>query len=136
MNDLADTLKKKSLQYVLCHGDAHYWNMIQSKRIKLIDWECAMLAPPEQDLILHVTGQHTASFLATYRKYVQTKELDLDALEFYFLKRRLEGIWQWIQDLRNHEVIKSQEETVKLLKLNLIECTKVTRFRAYLEKGM
>ena len=133
MKYLAETLKKKPKQYVLCHGDAHYWNMIQGKRIKLIDWECAMLAPPEQDLILHVTGQNTETFLDFYKQYGSSHELDLDALEFYFLKRRLEGIWEWIQDLRNEEVIKSKEETVRLLKLNLIECTKVTGFRAYLE---
>lgn len=133
MKYLAETLKKKPKQYVLCHGDAHYWNMIQGKHIKLIDWECAILAPQEQDLILHVKGQHTEPFLTFYKQYGSSNELDLDALEFYFLKRRLEGIWEWIQDLRNQEAIKSKEETLRLLKLNLIECTKVTGFRAYLE---
>lgn len=136
MKYLADMLKKKSNQYVLCHGDAHYWNMIQSKRIKLIDWECAILAPPEQDLILHVTGKNPEPFLSFYRQYIPSNELDLDALEFYFLKRRLEGIWQWIKDLRSKETIKSQEETLKLLRINLIECTKVTSFRAYLEASV
>ena len=133
MKYLAETLKKKPKQYVLCHGDAHYWNMIQSKHIKLIDWECAILAPPEQDLILHVTGQKAEPFLSFYRQYASSNELDLDALEFYFLKRQLENIWGWIQDLRFKEAIKSQEETLKLLRINLIECTKVTGFRAYLE---
>ena len=71
-----------------------------------------------------------------YRQYVSSKELDLDALEFYFLKRRLENIWGWIQDLRFKEAIKSQEETLKLLRINLIECTKVTGFRAYLEASV
>ena len=136
MKYLAETLKKKPKQYVLCHGDAHYWNMIQSKHIKLIDWECAILAPPEQDLILHVTGQHTDSFLSFYKQYVSSNELDLDALEFYFLKRNLEDIWEWIQNLRFKEAIKSQEETLKFLRRNLIECTKVTSFRAYLEANV
>ena len=136
MKYLAETLKKKPKHYVLCHGDLHYWNMIQSKHIKLIDWECMILAPPEQDLILHVTGQHTESFLSFYKQYGTSNKLDLDALEFYFLKRRLEDIWQWIQDLRNQEVIKSREETLKLLKINLIECTKATSFRAYLEANV
>ena len=136
MKYLAETLKKKPKQYVLCHGDLHYWNMIQSKHIKLIDWECAILAPPEQDLILHVTGQHTDSFLSFYKQYVSSNELDLDALEFYFLKRNLEDIWEWIQNLRFKEAIKSQEETLKFLRRNLIECTKVTSFRAYLEANV
>ena len=136
MKYLAETLKKKPKQYVLCHGDAHYWNMIQSKHIKLIDWECANLAPPEQDLILHIAGQNAELFLSVYRKYITSYELDLDALEFYFLKRRLENVWEWIQDLRSKEAIKSQEETLKLLRINLIECTKVTSFRAYLETSV
>ena len=136
MKYLAETLKKKHKHYVLCHGDAHYWNMIQSKHIKLIDWECMIVAPLEQDLILHVTGQHTESFLSFYKRYGTSTKLDLDALEFYFLKRRLEAIWQWIEDLRNEEVIKSKEETLKLLKVNLIECTKATSFRAYLEANI
>ena len=136
MKYLAETLKKKPKHYVLCHGDLHYWNMIQSKHIKLIDWECANLAPPEQDLILHIAGQNAELFLSVYRKYITSYELDLDALEFYFLKRRLENVWEWIQDLRNEEVIKSKEETLKLLKINLIECTKATSFRAYLEANV
>ena len=136
MKYLAETLKKKPKHYVLCHGDLHYWNMIQSKHIKLIDWECANLAPPEQDLILHIAGQNAELFLSVYRKYITSYELDLDALEFYFLKRRLENVWEWIQDLRSKEAIKSQEETLKLLRINLIECTKVTSFRAYLETSV
>ena len=136
MKYLAETLKKKPKHYVLCHGDLHYWNMIQSKHIKLIDWECANLAPPEQDLILHIAGQNAELFLSVYRKYITSYELDLDALEFYFLKRRLENVWEWIQDLRSKEAIKSQEETLKLLRINLIECTKATSFRAYLETSV
>jgi len=136
MKYLAETLKKKPKQYVLCHGDLHYWNMVQSKHIKLIDWECANLAPPEQDLILHIAGQNAELFLSVYRKYITSYELDLDALEFYFLKRRLENVWEWIQDLRSKEAIKSQEETLKLLRINLIECTKATSFRAYLETSV
>lgn len=35
---------------VLCHTDAHGWNLIQSNKLVLVDWEGLRLAPPEADL--------------------------------------------------------------------------------------
>ncbi|MBW8351233.1 aminoglycoside phosphotransferase family protein [Bacillus sp. IITD106] len=131
---LSNILKTKSLNYVLCHADAHNWNLMQGQNLTLIDWECAKLAPQEQDLILPLTEPYAKQFLKEYKKYMDYPTPDIDAFEYYFLKRKLEDIWEWINDLRFEGLVKSEEETLNLLKTTLDECSRANRFRSDLEK--
>ncbi|MFF5994907.1 aminoglycoside phosphotransferase family protein [Lysinibacillus sp. KU-BSD001] len=133
MKYLSNKLKQKSLPFVLCHADPHNWNIIQGRNLMLIDWECVTIAPKEQDLILHITPPYARQFIMEYKKYMPYQSLDLDAFEFYFLKRRLGDIWEWIKDLRYQQNIKSEDTVLKFLKLNIVDCTKRARFRAFLQ---
>ncbi|MBP9759037.1 phosphotransferase [Candidatus Dojkabacteria bacterium] len=40
-------------EFVLCHGDLHFWNLITDKNnyFYLIDWDTVILAPKERDLM-------------------------------------------------------------------------------------
>ncbi|MCJ8006526.1 aminoglycoside phosphotransferase family protein [Lederbergia wuyishanensis] len=134
MNYLSNTLKHKALKYVLCHADAHNWNIMQAENLMLIDWECVKMAPQEQDLILIVTEPYAQQFLKEYRKHMNYAKIDIDAFEFYFLKRKLEDIWEWIKDLRYEGLVKSEDITLKLLRTTLKECSRADRFRLDLEK--
>jgi spectinomycin phosphotransferase len=131
---LSNTLKCRPQQFVLCHADAHNWNIIQGQNMVLIDWECLKLAPQEQDLILNITESYAVQFLEEYKKYINYDNPDLDVLEFYFLKRKLEDIWEWIKDLRVEGLVKSEDTTLKLLKLTLNDCTHTEGFRLNLKK--
>ncbi|WP_409295357.1 aminoglycoside phosphotransferase family protein [Peribacillus sp. SCS-26] len=123
------TLKDKTHQYVLCHADVHNWNIMRGENLMLIDWECAKLAPVEQDLILIVTEPYARQFLDEYKRHIEYNTPDLDAYEFYYLKRILEDIWEWIGDLRFEGLVKSEAETLEYLKLNLEACTRTGGFR-------
>ncbi|MEY2195630.1 aminoglycoside phosphotransferase family protein [Neobacillus sp. BF23-41] len=134
MRYLSNTLKSKPYQFVLSHADAHNWNVMQGKYLMLIDWECLKLAPQEQDLILIITEPYAGQFLYEYRKYMKYESPDFDAFEFYFLKRKLEDIWEWIKNLRFEGLVKSEEVTLEFLKLNLDACTRTESFRSEIQK--
>ncbi|MBS4199346.1 aminoglycoside phosphotransferase family protein [Bacillus sp. FJAT-49732] len=133
---LSKTLYNKAHKYVLCHADAHNWNIMQGENLMLIDWECVKLAPQEQDLILVVTEPYAKQFLKVYKKYMNYDTPDIDAYEFYFLKRKLEDIWEWIKDLRFEGLVKSEDITLKLLRSTLIECSQADSFRTDIEKAL
>nr|WP_255723524.1 aminoglycoside phosphotransferase family protein [Sporosarcina sp. ACRSL] len=131
---LSNKLANKQHNFVLSHSDAHNWNVMQSRNLMLIDWECLKLAPQEQDLILFVTESYAKQFLHEYKKYMNYDTPDFDAFEFYYLKRILEDIWEWINDLRYEGLVKSEDVTLNFLKLNLEACTRTGRFRSELQK--
>ncbi|WML56470.1 aminoglycoside phosphotransferase family protein [Neobacillus sp. PS2-9] len=131
---LSNTLISKPYQFVLSHADAHNWNVMQGEYLVLIDWECLKLAPQEQDLILIITEPYAGQFVNEYRKYMKYESPDFDAFEFYFLKRKLEDIWEWIKNLRFEGHIRSEEVTLELLKLSLDSCTRTESFRSEIQE--
>ncbi|MBS4217456.1 aminoglycoside phosphotransferase family protein [Bacillus sp. FJAT-49711] len=134
MEYLSKNLKSRPLNYVLCHADAHNWNIMQGETLMLIDWECVKLAPQEQDLIMPILEPYAKQFLQEYKKHMEYTTPEIDAFEFYFLKRKLEDIWEWVIDLRFEGLVKSKDLTLKLLKKTLDECSQSDRFRFDLEK--
>jgi spectinomycin phosphotransferase len=134
MRYLSNSLKSKPNQFVLSHADAHNWNVMQGKNLMLIDWECLKLAPQEQDLILIITEPYAEQFLSEYRKYIKYVTPDFDAFEFYFIKRKLEDIWEWIKNLRFEGLVKSEEVTLGFLKSSLDACTRTESFRSEIQK--
>ena len=136
IRQLSQLLQSKPLPFVLCHADAHGWNIIQGPQMVLLDWECLRLAPQEQDLILPVTELYAARFLFEYRKYMHYTEPDLDAFAFYYLKRKLEDIWEWIKNLRFEGLVKSETVTLEFLKIALDDCRHSNRFRSDLARAL
>jgi len=134
MRYLSNRLKSKPHQFVLSHADAHNWNVMQGKNLMLIDWECLKLAPQEQDLILIITEPYAGQFLNEYKKYIKYETPDFDAFEFYYLKRKLEDIWEWIKNLRFEGLVKSEEVTLQFLKSSLDACTRTESFRSEIQK--
>ena len=106
---LRDTIRIGYSPIVLCHGDAHGNNVIQSEQLVLADWEDLRWAPAEADLFIHCMHKHSDTFLEAYaesrRGYLINKEL----LYFYTLRRRIEDVWVDIQRLTEE----SPDETEK-----------------------
>lgn len=127
---LSMQLRDKTQNLVQCHTDSHNYNLLQGKKLVLIDWEGLKLAPQEQDMILHWNKPYAQQFLSEYKRFRDCGVLDLEALEFYELKRLLEDIWEWIKDLKGKNFIKSEELTIRLLRLNLESCRRFTAFDA------
>lgn len=55
---LAGKLRAETTPYVLCHADAHLGNVLIARngRVWLVDWDDALLAPIERDLLVAVGG--------------------------------------------------------------------------------
>ncbi|MCL4252528.1 MAG: phosphotransferase [Anaerolineae bacterium] len=65
VNDLIQTahklgtiLQNQPLEFVLCHGDIHAWNVLidEQGQLFIVDWDDAILAPKERDLMFIGAG--------------------------------------------------------------------------------
>ncbi|CAH0120940.1 MULTISPECIES: phosphotransferase family protein [unclassified Paenibacillus] len=105
--ELADTvdrlsvrLRNSNVKMTLCHTDIHPWNLMQSgRRLLLIDWEGLKLAPVEADMMFFVEEPYYDEFMSVYRKYHKSYAINPDALQFYQWRRKLEDIWEWLEQL-------------------------------------
>lgn len=107
INGLVDTVEKLSvhlkngnLRMALCHTDIHNWNLMQSEQqLLLIDWEGLKLAPVEADIMFLVDKPYYDEFLSIYQKVHKNFVVNPDALQFYQGRRKLEDIWDLIEQL-------------------------------------
>ena len=120
---LSDSLKASSPRMVLCHTDAHNHNVMQSgDQLYLIDWEGIRLAPPETDFIFFVDKSCYPVFLGNYKKAHKDFVIDNSALSFYRLRRILEDLWQWIEQLLfDEQDDRQREQTMDFLGRELAE---------------
>ncbi|MBT2217488.1 phosphotransferase [Virgibacillus dakarensis] len=124
LNDLIQTVKQLSrnlknfdLRRVLCHTDLHYWNLMQSgHRLILIDWEGLKLAPVEADLMFLVDKPYFNEFLSIYQKTHQNFSINPDAMTFYQERRRLEDIWEFLEQF----LYDDQDEKEKVITMSYL----------------
>lgn len=99
VGSLADRVKRKNSRMVLCHTDAHGWNLIQSQCLVLVDWDGMKLAPAEADLFMFAVKDYWDIFLRHYNIIRPEFELDDEMLSFYVLRRKLEDIWAFLESI-------------------------------------
>lgn len=100
VEELSRNLKNGDLRMALCHTDLHNWNIMQSRnQLMLIDWEGLKLAPVEADLMFLIDRPYFNDFLSIYQKTHQDFFINPDAMAFYQGRRRLEDIWEFIEQL-------------------------------------
>jgi spectinomycin phosphotransferase len=95
---LGETVRSQPWELVLCHGDLRGDNLLGDRagRVWLVDWDGAVLAPRERDLVLF-TGRGFAAFLAGYRRAAGGGiEVDADLLAFFLLRRNLDDLVDWL----------------------------------------
>ena len=79
--ELAITIQKRPLDYVLCHADMHGWNLFVDKEnaLYIVDWDTLIFAPKERDLMFIGAGIWDSGLTAAeeeslfYQGYGQTK---------------------------------------------------------------
>lgn len=127
---LSAKLSKETLTFVLCHTDVHGWNLMQSDKLILIDWEGMKLAPPEADLFAFIGNLfwHTCSdeFMKIYKAVHTDYELNPEVLEFYQTRRRIEDICAFAQGLLYDKNIDDMERKASLYHLQR-ECEALTK---------
>lgn len=107
---LAGSLRGDPPPHVLCHTDAHGWNLMWeedgagSGRLTLVDWEGLRLAPAEADLFVFTDGfffdYAKNQFFAAYREMRGSYAASERAMDFYRLRRHLEDIEEFAQSIR------------------------------------
>lgn len=97
---LSEVLMSRNLRLALCHTDVHHWNLMSADhQLKLIDWEGLKLAPVEADMRFFVDESYFAEFMAIYQQTHPHYEIDSEALQFYQGRRKLEDIWEFMEQL-------------------------------------
>ena len=93
--------ENENIPFVLCHTDIHGWNLMQSDKLILIDWETIKLAPAEADLYSFwgdwywgnaKWGSYWETFLPTYQRLRSDYIVRDDLLHFYQVRRHIEDI--------------------------------------------
>lgn len=93
-------LKKGQVRLALCHTDIHHWNLMQSgQHLILIDWEGLRLAPVESDFMCLVDEPYYPEFVRVYREKHKNFDIHPGALRFYKGRRKLEDIWEFLEQL-------------------------------------
>lgn len=84
---------------VICHTDLHGGNLRTDGlgNLYILDWENAMIAPREHDMIFFA-GERCIweIFWPTYRSHFSQVDLDREVLGFYYYRRGLEDIADYI----------------------------------------
>lgn len=122
LDELSVQLQKRNLKMVLCHTDIHNWNLMMSgEDLILIDWEGLKLAPAEADFMYLAQQPYYGIFLNVYQQMHKDFKIDAQALQFYQIRRRLEDIWEFTEQLTfDKQNGDDRVETLKLLKKELI----------------
>jgi len=102
--ELAITIQKQPLDYVLCHADIHGWNLIVDKEnaLYIVDWDTLIFAPKERDLMFVGAGIWDSGLTAAeeeslfYQGYGQTK-INQDVLCYYRFERILQDIGDYCE---------------------------------------
>ena len=70
---LAPLARDRARPFVICHADMHAWNVLVTPDgdIVVVDWDSAMLAPRERDLMFvdGIAGGHAADPIAFFEGY-------------------------------------------------------------------
>ncbi len=92
---LAPLARDRARPTVICHADIHAWNVLVSPEgdIVIVDWDSAMIAPRERDLMFvdGVAGGHAADPTAFFEGYGDV-EVDPVAMAYYRVEWAVQDI--------------------------------------------
>ncbi|MDW7656901.1 MAG: aminoglycoside phosphotransferase family protein [Bacillota bacterium] len=106
---LRDTVRIDATPLVLCHADAHPFNVIQSDRLVLVDFEDLKWAPAEIDLIIYALSPNWEVFWNAYSAVRPDFQINSSLMKFYLIRRRLDDIWS---DIARISYEKPNEEEI------------------------
>lgn len=119
---LGRRLRDRRATAVICHGDPHLGNLLvgDGDDVWLVDWDDAVLAPPERDLMFvlggvlafaPVTPEQQSWFFDGYGE----ADLDADRLAYYRCVRALEDVVDpatWVLDATRSEPERQQAREI------------------------
>ncbi len=96
---LQRTAKETHGDMVVCHTDLHGENLMLDAEgnLYILDWENAMIAPPEHDLFFFAGEEDFwQAFFPYYARVFGPVDLNSDIFGFYYYRRGLEDMTCWI----------------------------------------
>lgn len=99
LKELQHLAKAAGKEMVLCHTDLHGANLILNDQgdLYILDWEGAIIAPPEHDLFAFAgENRFFDLFLPDYERAFGPVSLNSDIFGFYFYRRNLEDLTDWV----------------------------------------
>ena len=102
--EYARKAQQRTISAVVCHGDAWGGNMILAPtgQLTLLDWESAVMAPPERDAFIYLgyLGPAFAAFDAGYRSiHREPMQWHVDWLAYYAYRLQLRNLAHWLHNL-------------------------------------
>lgn len=111
LGQLRETALREKKEQVLCHGDMWGGNLIRKEnKLYVLDWEAAMLAPPEYDLFSYVGQQFEVFFSAYQQKLGYPVNLDANLLRFYSYRHHLRNLSHWLTSVLDRKLETVQRE--------------------------
>jgi spectinomycin phosphotransferase len=119
---LGAELRARPAELVVCHGDPHLGNLLLGAdgQVWLIDWDDAVLAPPERDLMFVLGGGPAfapegrvdeAAFLEGYGPATP----DPVRLAYHLGVRALDDMWSWSADAADPD--RAEADRVRALRI-------------------
>lgn len=108
---LRDQARAVTAEMVLCHTDLWGGNLILDRAgdLHILDWENAMIAPPEHDLFAFVEHERFSTFLDEYEQTFRRVELRSETFGFYIFRRNLEDLADWVLRILSREQTEEQD---------------------------
>ena len=126
---LAERVAAEKLPFVLCHTDIHGWNLMQSDKLILIDWESIKFAPAEADLFTFWGdwywgdsnwGSYWDNFLPVYQRFHPKYIVREEVLRFYQIRRHIEDVNDFYRQYLYDDM--TEEETREVVSCMEREC--------------
>jgi len=111
-HELQDYAKAACKPHVFCHTDLHGGNLMldPAGNLYIIDWEGAILAPPEQDLFFFAgQADFWHSFLPAYAAEFGPVQLDSKLFGFYYYRRNLEDLADFVSHIMRYNTTADQD---------------------------
>jgi spectinomycin phosphotransferase len=113
--EYARKAQQVAVSSVVCHGDAWGGNMIlaHSGQLTLLDWESAVMAPPERDAFIYLgdLGSAFTAFDAGYRMIRrEPMQWHVDWLAYYAYRRHLRNLAHWLHNLLHEPLDEVQRD--------------------------
>ena len=113
--EYARKAQQRAVPAVVCHGDPWGGNMIlaPSGQLTLLDWESAVMAPPERDAFIHM-GSLEPEFTAFDAGYRMIRKEPIkwhgDWLAYYAYRRHLRNLAHWLHNLLHEPLDEVQRD--------------------------
>lgn len=113
LKELQALAKGAGKEMVVCHTDLHGENLMMDDQgnLYILDWEGAMIAPPEHDLFFFAWDDRFWDlFLPNYEREFGPTSLDSNLFGFYYYRRNLEDLTAWVVRILYYNTSEEQDK--------------------------